>query len=230
MVEQEKKLNLNKDTTKESTSIEYIDENVKKKLTRKEKKKKNELRGWKYEIFDLVRTFLICFVAVMLISNFVVKPVHVDGDSMHPTLNDGELGLINLFSVQHQSIERQDVVVAEHKNFNSKEDWVKRVIGLPGDTVYAKDDVVYINDKALLEPYLDNEYANNIRNQGSNFTDDFDKVKLKDDEYFLMGDNRVVSYDSRRVGAFKKQDIIGKDAYILYPFTDMKIVRNGASN
>lgn len=222
---------MKEDSNKESDAIEHIDEETIKEVPSKEKKKKkNESRGWKYEIFDLVRTFLICFVVVMLISNFVVKPVHVDGDSMHPTLNDGEIGLINIFSVQQQGIERQDVVVAKHEDYNGKEDWVKRVIGLPNDTVYAKNDVIYINDKALAEPYLDNEYANNIRKQGRVFTEDFDKVTLQDDEYFLMGDNRVVSFDSRKVGAFKEKDIIGKDAYIIFPFGDMKMVRNGASN
>ena len=64
------------------------------------------------------------------------------------------------------------------------------------------------------EPYLDNDYANQIRSHGNNFTEDFSKRTLKDDEYFLMGDNRIVSYDSRRVGPFKREDIRGKDCLL----------------
>ena len=115
-------------------------------------------------------------------------------------------------------------------NEEKKENWVKRVIGLPGDTIYAKDDVVYVNGMPIEEPYLDNAYANQIRRHGNNFTEDFPKRTLKDNEYFLMGDNRIVSYDSRRVGPFKREDIRGKDVYVLFPFNKIKMVRNGGQN
>ena len=88
---------------------------------------------------------------------------------------------------------------------------------------------MYVNGLPLDEPYLDNSYAKQIRSHGNNFTEDFDKRTLKDDEYFLMGDNRVVSYDSRRVGTFKREDIRGKDVYVLFPFNKIKMVRNGGA-
>lgn len=188
------------------------------------KKKKKEKTGLKYELLDLLKTFIVCFIVVFLLSHFVVKPVQVDGDSMYPTLENQEIGLVNVFSAKHLGINRFDVVVVKHEETN--DNWVKRVIGMPKDTVYAKDDVVYVNGKAIEEPYLDSDYVSQIRRQGKKFTEDFDPVTLGEDEYFLMGDNRVVSYDSRAVGAFKKEDIIGKDAYILYPFSKMKIVGN----
>ena len=105
---------------------------------RSDKKK----QGIKYELLDLLKTFIICFIAVFLLTTFVVKPVRVDGRSMYPTLEDGEVGLMNVFSAKFTDIDRFDVVVAY--NEESGENWVKRVIGLPGDTVYAKDDVVYV--------------------------------------------------------------------------------------
>ncbi len=186
--------------------------------------------NWKKELFDLFKTFIICLITVILLTNFVFKPVHVEGDSMYPTLHNDELGIMNIFLRKIEGIQRQDVVIAYNKD--TKENWVKRVIGMPGDTVYAKDDVVYVNDQPLEEPYLDTDYVKSIRkNKDSNgnhvkFTEDFPKVTLKDDEYFLLGDNRVVSYDSRAVGPFHKDDLVGKDVYVFYPFQNMKMVRN----
>lgn len=187
---------------------------------RSDKKK----QGIKYELLDLLKTFIICFIAVFLLTTFVVKPVRVDGRSMYPTLEDGKVGLMNVFSAKFTDIDRFDVVVAY--NEESGENWVKRVIGLPGDTVYAKDDVVYVNGLPIEEPYLDTDYVNQIRERGDYFTQDFDKITLGEDEYFLMGDNRVVSYDSRRVGPFKRDDIKGKGIFILYPFDKIKMIGN----
>ena len=187
---------------------------------RSDKKK----QGIKYELLDLLKTFIICFIAVFLLTTFVVKPVRVDGRSMYPTLEDGEVGLMNVFSAKFTDIDRFDAVVAY--NEESGENWVKRVIGLPGDTVYAKDDVVYVNGLPIEEPYLDTDYVNQIRERGDYFTQDFDKITLGEDEYFLMGDNRVVSYDSRRVGPFKRDDIKGKGIFILYPFDKIKMIGN----
>ena len=187
---------------------------------RSDKKK----QGIKYELLDLLKTFIICFIAVFLLTTFVVKPVRVDGRSMYPTLEDGEVGLMNVFSAKFTDIDRFDVVVAY--NEESGENWVKRVIGLPGDTVYAKDDVVYVNGLPIEEPYLDTDYVNQIRERGDYFTQDFDKITLGEDEYFLMGDNRVVSYDSRRVGPFKRDYIKGKGIFILYPFDKIKMIGN----
>lgn len=192
----------------------------------KKKKKKVEKKGLKYELLDLLKTFVICFIAVFLVTTFIVKPIRVDGKSMTPTLLDNEIGLMNVFKAKYSSINRFDVVVVY--NEEEDQDWVKRVIGLPGDTVYAKDDVVYVNGKAIDEPYLDNDYANGIRKSGLPFTEDFEKIQLGEDDYFLMGDNRVGSYDSRKVGPFQRDEFRGKDIYVIYPFNEMKIVGNGA--
>lgn len=189
-----------------------------------ENKSDKKKQGIKYEILDLLKTFIICFFAVFLLTTFVVKPVRVDGRSMYPTLEDGEVGLMNVFSAKFTDIDRFDVVVAY--NEESGENWVKRVIGLPGDTVYAKDDVVYVNGLPIEEPYLDTDYVNQIRDRGDYFTQNFEKVTLGEDEYFLMGDNRVVSYDSRRVGPFKRDDIKGKGIFVFYPFDKIKMIGN----
>lgn len=192
----------------------------------KSKKKKNQKQGLKYELLDLLKTFILCAISVFLLTTFVIRPVRVDGKSMYPTLEDSEIGLMNVFSAKYLGIKRQDVVIVHNDRAN--EEWVKRVIGMPGDSVYAKDDVVYVNGIALEEPYLNTEYVKSIRSRGDHFTQNFEKVTLKDDEYFLMGDNRIESYDSRMVGPFKKNSFRGKDVYVLFPFNKMNIVGNGA--
>lgn len=179
--------------------------------------------GWKFEVLDLFKTFVICFVSIFLITTYLIKPVTVHGKSMYPTLKDKDVGAINVIFRKLFDVKRFDVVVA----YRDGMDWVKRIIGLPGDRVYAKDDVVYVNGKPIEEPYLNNDYANKIRARGDKFTQDFDEVILGEDEYFLMGDNRIISKDSRDIGPFLGKSIVGKDVYVIYPFNDMKIVENG---
>lgn len=195
------------------------------KKRKKKKPKKDQKKGFKYELFDFIKTLVLCAISVFLLTTYVIKPVRVDGKSMYPTLDNGEIGMMNVFSAKFMKIERFDVVVVY--NHERNENWVKRVIGLPGDTVYAKNDVLYINGLAIEESYLDSVYVSQVRAEGKAFTNDFEKVTLKEDEYFLMGDNRVVSYDSRYVGPFKRDEIRGKDVYVFYPFSHMKLVRNG---
>ena len=183
--------------------------------------------NWKEELLDLGKTFVICLFIVFLLTHFVAKPVRVDGVSMYPTLKDGEIGFINMFAKKTQGVERYDVVVVNHEA--DHENWVKRVIGLPGETILCRDDVVYIDGKPLAEPYLNTSYVAEQRYAGHKFTLDFGPVVLGEDQYFVMGDNRVKSYDSRQldVGAFSVEDIVGKDVYVIYPFNEIKMVRNG---
>lgn len=178
------------------------------------------------ELWEMVKIFAICLVTVFLITTFIAKPVRIEGSSMYPTLEDEEIGITNVFSARFLGIERGDIVII--KLNEADEHWVKRVIGMPGDTISAKDDVVYVNGKALDESYLNKKYVKSVRSAGNQFTSDFDEVKLKDDEYFLMGDNRIRSEDSRRHGPFTQDEIIGKDVLIIYPFDKIKVVKNEA--
>ena len=101
---------------------------------------------------------------------------------------------------------------------------VKRVIGLPGERIRASGDTVYINDSAIQEPYLDNDYADSIRlTENYKFTEDFDEVQLGEDEYFLLGDNRYASKDSRELGPFRRADIKAVDFFIVLPFNKMRV-------
>lgn len=190
------------------------------------KKKKDKQTKITIEILDLVRTVLICAIVVFIFTKFFFKPVRVDGDSMKPTLLDGEYGFSNVFSVLKEDIHRFDVVVVDHKVDDDL--WVKRIIGMPGDTIQYKNDKLYVNGKYMKEPFLNKKYMKEQTNDGQIlFTQDFGPVKVKKDEVFLMGDNRLVSHDSRAVGAFKIKDLVSKSVYVYFPFSEIGSVSDG---
>lgn len=175
------------------------------------------------ELWDLLKIFIICFVVVYLLTNFVAKPIRVEGSSMYPTLKDGEIGITNVFAVKFGEVSRFDVVIIY--NEERSEHWVKRVIGLPGDTIESRNDVLYINGEAVDQFFLDQSYIAEFQKDGL-FTNDFGPVTLNDQEYWLMGDNRIRSEDSRIHGPFSEEELVGKDALILFPFDEMGIVSN----
>lgn len=205
------------------------------------KSKKNELRYNEddertllEDILDFVKVFVISAIVILLFVNFVAHPVRVDGRSMYPTLKDGEFGFTNVGGVLLNGVERGDIVVVTMEEEGQKTHWVKRVIGLPGDTVSCVNDVVYINGKVLDETkYIDPDYRqslvdkfgyfNKVPNADNTNVEDFEEVKLKDDEYYVMGDNRPYSKDSRYVGPVKKSQIFAKKMLVLLPISDIGV-------
>lgn len=218
------------------------------------KSKKNELRYNEddertllEDILDFVKVFVISAIVILLFVNFVAHPVRVDGKSMYPTLKDGEFGFTNVGGVLLNGVERGDIVVVTMKEEGQKTHWVKRVIGLPGETVSCVNDVIYINGKVLDETkYIDPDYrqsfvdeyhffnkvensdlGDNKRNYNPDFkyksAIDFKETKLGDDEYFVMGDNRPFSKDSRYVGPVKKSQIFAKKMLVLLPISDIGV-------
>ncbi len=171
-------------------------------------------QGLKKEVFDFVKILVLCFVVALGIKTFIAQPVFVEGSSMYPTLEDGEFGFTNLLGISLGEINRGDIVIVSHDN----EYWVKRVIGLPNETIECQNGVVLIDGEPLEEPYLETSYVQDIEEQQHYFTSDFEAVTLGENEYFVMGDNRVVSADSRIVGAFDRDQIIGKGVFVIYPF------------
>ncbi len=159
-----------------------------------------------YSIKDYVYIVLI----VVLIRTFLVTPAAVSGSSMESTLNNHDLVIINKLVYRIKPIERFDIVVVNNDEDNDR--IIKRVIGLPNETIEYKDNKLYINGK-LIETKLSFEY-----------TDDF-KVETKEDEYFVLGDNRDVSKDSRMLGSFNKKDIVGRVGIRFYPFDKVGYVK-----
>ncbi|MBB5183925.1 signal peptidase I [Catenisphaera adipataccumulans] len=200
----------------------------------KEQKKKSELdyneddeRTLGEDILDFVKVFVICAIIIMVFINFIAYPVTVVGRSMKPTLLNGEYGFTNRFTVLTNSeVKRGEIVVITMKNEDTgeTEHWVKRVIGLPGETISCKNETIYIDGKALDESdYINESYRQEMIDQFGYFNMDFDEVTLDDDEYFVMGDNRPYSKDSRYadVGPIKKSQIFGEGVFVLLPLSNM---------
>lgn len=142
--------------------------------------------------------YVIILVVVVLIRSFIITPVRVDGDSMKKNLIHGDILMLYRLS----DIERYDVIVVDVDG----EEVVKRVYGMPNDTIEIKDNVIYINDEEIDDKY----------NYGE--TSDYEKITLAEDEYFVLGDNRLISKDSRSIGPIHEDDIEGRVIFRIYPF------------
>lgn len=156
----------------------------------------------KKKVIKEIVSYIIIIFLVIFIKNFVVSPIRVNGNSMFNTLHDQDIMILNEFIYNFNEIERYDIVVIK----NNKEYLIKRVIGLPGETISCLDGNIYINGKKINDKY---DYSE---------TSDFDTVKIGNDEYFVLGDNRGDSLDSRVFGNFKKSKIKGKAIFTIYPF------------
>ena len=154
--------------------------------------------------------YIIIVVVVVLFRSFIATPVVVDGPSMDPTLKNGQLLILEKVNKKYQ---RMDIVVVKTKIDGSKERLVKRVIGLPGESIEYKHDKLYINGKVVKDKFA------NITDRFS-IEELYKTKKIPKGYYFVMGDNREVSLDSRdrRVGFVKKKDIVGKAIFRIFPF------------
>ena len=182
-----------------------------------------------YTILDFARLILITVVAAMVILVFVARKEEVRGTSMYPTLVEGESVIINMAANYVGEIKRFDVVVA--REYRSDDLWVKRVIGLPGETISYREDVLYVDGKAMEEPFLDKKYVEQVKKSANKlyFTHDYISKKLGKNEYLLVGDNRNESLDSRNdaVGPFQREQIIARGVFVYQPFSKARYVGNG---
>lgn len=145
--------------------------------------------------------YVIIIIVVVLIRSFLITPARVDGESMEKTLYNGEIVLLNKIDLKLNGLKRFDIVVFKQE----KDLLIKRVIGLPGETVEYIDNKLYINYKKIDIPF---EFE---------YTKDF-KYEVPKNEYFVLGDNRDNSKDSRYFGSIKLKNINGKVNFILFPF------------
>lgn len=164
------------------------------------------------KIFKEIISYLIIILVVVLVRIFIVTPVKVDGSSMNPTLNDKDILILKKYD---KKIERFDIVVIDYGNTKL----VKRVIALPGEVIKITSTNTgynhYVSNIYVNGNKLDDNYGNEpIKDPGLANTD----YKLGDDEYFVMGDNRNNSSDSRIIGAINKDDIVGVTNLRIFPF------------
>ncbi len=168
--------------------------------------------------WDIIKVAVIALVLAGLVRYFLVQPFFVEGASMEPNFENGEYLLVDELSYYFKSVGRGEVVVF-HYPLDTSKYYIKRVIGLPEETVEIKNSQVtiyndgYPNGFALNESYLPKSLT----------TDGQIKEKLGKDEYFVLGDNRPVSYDSRRWGVLPKNDIVGRVWVRAWPFSRVAI-------
>ncbi len=159
----------------------------------------------KEKLLSLV-PYVLILIGVILFRTFIATPVRVDGTSMNKFLHDGDI----LILYKLGNIKRNDIVVLKEETEN--ETIIKRVIGLPGETIEIRSNKIYINDEVFADEYAYGQ------------TSSYDEITLKDDEYFLLGDNRLVSKDSRIIGPVKEKDIKGVTIFRIYPFNKIGLV------
>jgi len=161
---------------------------------------RNEIRVW-------TRDLLIAIGLALVIIVFLYQPVKVEGTSMAPLLSDQERIFINKFVYRFEPIQRGDVVVFWYPLDRSKS-FIKRVIALPGETVEIRRGVVYVDDKVVPEPYVPPMYED---------LSDFGPVRVPKDSYFVMGDHRISSNDSRVFGSVANRYIYGRAVFAYWP-------------
>ena len=153
--------------------------------------------------------YVLVIGVALLIKFYIFTPIRVNGTSMNPTLEEGDIMLLNKLS--RNSIKRFDIVVIDHND----DDIIKRVIGLPGDKIEYKDNKLYVNGKKVKENFTKNkdEKLNDYS------IESLEHKTVPKNYYFVVGDNRPNSLDSRMIGFIHKDKIRGKASFIIFPFS-----------
>lgn len=155
--------------------------------------------------------YVVIVVVVVLVRTFIATPVIVSGDSMVPTLEDKQLLLLNKINYRFNDIKRFDIVVI---NIDKKE-IIKRVIGLPGEEILYRSNTLYVDGHEI-----ENEY--NFDTEDFSLKTICNCVRIPDDKYLVLGDNRAVSADSRIIGLIDRKDIAGSVDFSLWPIRTIK--------
>lgn len=174
----------------------------------------------KEEIVDVITYIGIAFFLVAILIQFVVQRDVVDGESMMNTLQDEDNILVDKLTYQFSDPQRFDIVLFPYGEGDEELCFIKRVIGLPGETVQiSRSGDIFINGE-----YLDEDYGLEEIQQDKRYLA-ADGYTLQEDEYFVMGDNRNNSYDSRQIGGIKREDIIGRAVFRIYPLKSIGLVK-----
>lgn len=179
---------------------------------------------WKRDGLEWVKAFGIGIIIFVFIRTFFFSNYIVEGKSMMPTLQNGNKVVVNKIGFQIDNLKRFDVIVF---HANKQEDFVKRVIGLPGDKITYRNDHLYINGKMVREPFL-NTYRKKI-SSNKKLTGDFTLKELTGEEavpngkLFVLGDNRLDSWDSRYFGFISLDQVVGKVDLRYWPLNEVNV-------
>ncbi len=202
------------DNQVENSALASIEErlNSRKEKGNDHKKKHPILEEILEEILSWIWSIAVASIIMAILYFFVGRPFTVSGQSMYPTLHNGDHMIMSKIG----GINRFDVVVLQAPD--EDKEYIKRVIGMPGDTVEVKNGVLYINGKEVEQPFINTNNDNKTV-----FIDDFTlkeltgEDKVPEGKYFVMGDNRGVSKDSRMIGFIDKSAIEGKAVFTVWP-------------
>ena len=166
-------------------------------------------------------SYLLIIIVIVLLRKYIITPVIVKGTSMEPNLENNQILLLSKISYKLTDIKRFDIVVIQEDN-----DYIiKRVIGLPGETLEYQDNKLYINDEEIKDPYAKNKTTDFDVEDICEIRNDNCTMIIPEDKYIVLGDNRKVSADSRTKGLINKNEIIGKVVFRLWPLNKIKVIK-----
>src|SRR5690625_6798653 len=179
------------------------------------------------ELFEWIKVIVVALTVAFLVRTFIFSPIVVDGPSMLPTLEDRDKMIVNKFTYRFNEHGRFDII-GFHATM--KNDFIKRVIGLPGEHVAVEDHQVYIDGEKTAEAFIDGE---DVEDDISSFlTSDFTLEELEGNHetipnghVLVLGDNRNNSTDSRSLGVIPMDEIVGKASIIFFPFDRMEMIK-----
>lgn len=175
------------------------------------------------EFWEWTKALLIAIALAVIIRTFLFAPFLVDGQSMVPSLANHERLIVNKFIYFMREPERGEILVF---HATPEKDYIKRVIGLPGETIEFKDDTLYINGEEQIEPYLQ-AIKNSYHEDGIPYTNDFGPVEVPEGHLFVMGDNRPNSEDSRELGSIPLETVVGRAELVFWPLPEVRLLHWG---
>lgn len=168
---------------------------------------------------ELIEFVAIVGVIVLVIHYLIAEPHLVSGNSMVPNFHDGDYIITNKLATRFAELQRGEVIILQYPRDPNKV-FIKRIIGMPGERLKIMDNVVYINGQLLSEPYLPKDTVTQVRG----FMADGEEITIPEGQYFVMGDNREGSSDSREWGPEKKELIIGQAIFRYWPINKISII------
>ncbi len=165
------------------------------------------------EVVEWVLVVVVAVAAALVIRTFIFEPVRVDGNSMINTLHHNEYMIVTKYQYLFDDPERFDIVICHYPG-RGNTNFVKRVVGIPGDTVAMRGGVLYVNGEPVEEEYID--YPANY---------EMAEVTVEEGHYFVLGDNRASSNDSHIIGLLTRSQIVGKVRLVAWPFSEFRVIQ-----